>query len=67
MREEKVNRHQLFVKEIRQQLDDAMLEERKIQNSIEVVGINDDSDSSISLQKELEAKFEELFGPFDED
>ena len=44
-----------------------MLEERKIQNSIEVVGINDDSDSSISLQKELEAKFEELFGPLDDD
>lgn len=67
MREEKANRHELFVKEIRQQLDDAMLEERKIQNSIEVVGINDDSDSSISLQKELEAKFEELFGPLDDD
>ena len=40
-----------------------MFEEGKIQNSIEVVGINDASDSSISLQKKLE----ELFDPLDDD
>ena len=63
MTEGKTNRHKLFVKEIRQQLDEAMFEEGKIQNSIEVVGINDASDSSISLQKKLE----ELFDPLDDD
>lgn len=66
MKAGKNNRHEIFVREIRERLDEAILEERKIENNIKVEGSGGDSNSSISLQKELEKKFEELFGPIDD-
>ncbi|MCR5837196.1 MAG: hypothetical protein K6G88_11870 [Lachnospiraceae bacterium] len=67
MKEKLKSKHEKFISEIRHKGKRVKSSCNDDEDYLHLPKLEDGSDESILLQKKLEAKFEELFGPFDED